>query len=173
MKKIIIAIFFSLIFSSVLIISCKKVDYAPIGESITLEKNLIGNFKLDSVIQVDQNAVDKGFPAYVQKLNITSLFPYNTLSVVFTDGGTGNTGTYAFTNPGNAPIFVAPSGNWTIIENGGPVRVKLSNGTRSDTLDFAKAFSSAEKKLALRYNRAFYTGTKKVFLYYDFNFSKN
>ena len=173
MKKIIITVFFTLIFSSVLIISCKKIDYAPIGDSITLEKNLIGNWKLDSIIEVDQNAVDKGFPENVQKLNITGLFAYNTVSVQFTDGGTGNTGTYAFTNPGNAPLFVATSGNWAFVENGGPVRVKVSSGTRSDTLDFAKAYRATDNKLALRYNRAFYTGTKKVFVYYDFNFSKN
>lgn len=173
MKKIIIAVFFSLIILSVLIISCKKIDYAPVGDSITLEKNLIGNWKVDSVIQVDQNAVDKGFPSNVQRLNITSLFTYNTVSVVFTDGGTGKAGTYAFTNPGGAPLFVAPSGNWAFIDNGGALRVKVSNGTRADTLDFARAYRATDNKLALRYNRAFYTGTKKVFLYYDFNFSKN
>lgn len=148
-------------------------DYNSAGEAISLQKNLIGNWKLDSIVQVDQSAVDKGFPLYVQRLNITSLLPFSNITAVFTDGGTGNTGTYTFTNPGNAPLFFPASGTWTFVDNGGPVRVKLNNASRADTIDFARAYRSTDNKLALRYNRSFYTGTKKVFLYYDFNFSKN
>lgn len=168
MKKLIIATCITLLFAAVVISSCKKIEYPAIGESITLEKNLVGNWKLDSIIQVDQNAVDKAFPDYVQKRNITSLFAYSTVTAAFTDAGT-----YNFTNPGNAPLFFAGSGNWALIENGGPLRVKLSSGARADTIDFSKAYRASENKLSLRYNRAFYTGTKKVFVYYDFNFSKN
>ena len=41
------------------------------------------------------------------------------------------------------------------------------------SIDFSKAFRVSENKLALRYNRAFFTGTKKVFVAYNFNFSRN
>lgn len=173
MKKLVVTPFILLVFAAVVISSCKKIEYAAIGESVSLEKNLIGNWKLDSIVMVDQNAVDKGFPAFVQKQNITGLFSYNTVTAAFTDGGTGNAGTYIFTNTGSAPLFFAGSGNWAFIDNGGPLRIKLSSGTRADTLDFARAHRMSDNKLDLRYNRAFYTGTKKVFVYYNFNFSKN
>ncbi len=172
MKKIILASVVLFFCATIIVSSCKKIEYAEIGESISLQKNLIGNWKLDSIIQVDQNAVDKAFPAFVQKLNITSLFPYNTVAASFTDNGAGG-GTFTFTNPGNAPLFVGNTGSYAFIDNGGPVRVKLTTGARLDTLDFAKAFRASDNKLALRYNRAFYTGTKKLFVYYDFNFSRN
>ena len=173
MKKIITICFAAFIVLCLFATSCKKISYGEIGESISVEKNLIGNWKLDSIIQVDQTAADKGFPTFVQKLNITTLFPYNTVSVKFTDAGTGLSGTYAFTNPGNAPLFVAPTGNFSFFENGASQRLKLVGTTRTDSIDFAKAYRVSENKLALRYNRAFYTGTKKVFVYYDFNFSRN
>ncbi|MBC7886543.1 MAG: DUF5004 domain-containing protein [Ferruginibacter sp.] len=173
MKKLIVTSFLILVFATIFISSCKKIEYVAIGESISLQKNLIGNWKLDSIVQVDQNAVDKAFPAFVQKLNITGFFPYNTVSVAFTDGGGGTTGNYTFANPGNAPLFFAGSGNWAFIENGGPLRIRLSSGSRADTIDFAKAHRITDNKLDLRYRRAFYTGTKKVFVYYDLNFSKN
>ena len=173
MKKIITMGFAAFIVLTLFTVSCKKISYSEIGEAISLQKNLIGNWKLDSIIQVDQTAVDKGFPGYVQKLNITSLFPYSTVGVKFTDGGTGNAGTYLFTNPGNAPLFVAQSGNYSFFDNGGAERLKLAGTNRTDTIDFAKVYRPADNKLALRYNRAFFTGTKKVFVYYDFNFSRN
>lgn len=173
MKKIITTCLTAIIVLTLFTVSCKKISYDEVGESISLQKNLIGNWKLDSIVQFDQSAVDKGFPAFVQRLNITPLFPYNTVSVRFTDGGTGSTGTYAFTNPGNAPLFVAPTGNFSFFENGGSERLKLVGTGRTDSIDFAKAFRASDNKLALRYNRAFFTGTKKVFVYYDFNFSRN
>lgn len=168
MKKILIVSFISMLILGVVLNSCQKIEYASIGEAASLEKNLIGNWKLDSIVQVDQNAVDKGFPVFVQQQNITSLFTYNTVTAAFNEGGT-----YTFTNPGNAPLFFATTGNWSFIENGGPLRVKLSSGQRADTIDFAKAYKVSDNKLALRYNRAFYTGTKKVFVYYNINFSRN
>ena len=173
MKKIITTCLTAFIVLTLFTVSCKKISYSDVGESISLQKNLIGNWKLDSIIQVDQTAVDKGFPANVQKLNITSLFSYNTVSVKFTDGGTGNAGTFAFTNPGNAPLFVAPTGNFSFFDNGGSERLKLAGTSRTDSIDFAKAYRVSDNKLALRYNRAFFTGSKKVFVYYDFNFSRN
>lgn len=173
MKKIITTCLTAFIVLSLFTVSCKKISYNDVGESISLQKNLIGNWKLDSIIQVDQTAVDKGFPANVQKLNITSLFSYNTVSVKFTDGGTGNAGTFAFTNPGNAPLFVAPTGNFSFFDNGGSERLKLAGTSRTDSIDFAKAYRVSDNKLALRYNKAFFTGSKKVFVYYDFNFSRN
>ena len=173
MKKIITTCLTAIIVLTLFTVSCKKISYSEVGESISLQKNLVGNWKLDSIIQFDQSAVDKGFPTFVQRLNITTLFPYNTVSVKFTDAGTGTAGTYAFTNPGNAPLFVAPSGNYSFFDNGGSERLKLVGTSRTDSIDFAKAFRASDNKLALRYNRAFFTGTKKVFVYYDFNFSRN
>ena len=173
MKKIIYLSFAFIFTVSILTSSCKKMEYGEIGESISLEQNLKGSWKLDSVIQTDKNSVDKAFPLFVQRLNITSLFPYNTLAVNFTDGGTGRAGTYSFTNPGNAPIFVPTSGGWESFDQGGPIRIKLIGTNRTDSLDFGKAFRVSDNKLSLRYNRSFFTGTKKTFIYYDFNFSRN
>ena len=173
MKKIITTCFAALIVLTLFTVSCKKISYSDVGESISLQKNLAGNWKLDSIIQFDQTAVDKGFPAFVQRLNITSLFPYSTVTVKFTDAGTGSAGTYAFTNPGNAPLFVATSGNYSFFDNGGSERLKFVGTNRADTIDFSKAYRVSDNKLALRYNRAFYTGAKKMFVYYDFNFSRN
>ncbi len=173
MKKLIYVSLIVFLVAGIFASSCKKLGYGELGETISLEQNLLGTWKLDSVIQTDKIALDKAFPAFVQRLNITSLFPYNTLGVTFTDGGTGKAGTFSFTNPGNAPIFVASTGNWSSFDQGGPIRIKLAGTNRTDSIDFGKAYRVSDKKLSLRYNRAFYTGDKKTFVYYDFNFSRN
>ena len=173
MKKIITTCFVAVIVLTLFTVSCKKISYSEIGENISLQDNLAGNWKLDSIIQIDQTAVDKGFPRFVQRLNITSLFPYNTLSVKFTPGSSKSAGAYAFSNPGNAPIFVAAAGNYNFFDNGGAERLKLVGTNRTDSLDFSKAFRVSDNKLALQYNRAFFTGSKKVFVSYSFNFSRN
>lgn len=173
MKKIITTGLVAIIVLTLFTVSCKKISYSDIGENISLQENLVGNWKLDSIIQVDQTAVDKAFPAFVQRLNITSLFPYSTVAVNFTPGSSKAAGAYQFTNPGNAPLFVATTGNYTFFENGGPERLKLVGSGRTDSLDFSKAYRVSDKRLALQYNRAFYTGTKKVFVSYSLNFSRN
>ena len=173
MKKIIYISLITIFVISIVASSCKKISYNDVGETISLEKNLIGSWKLDSVIQIDKVALDKGFPAFVQRLNITPLFAYSTLGVTFTDAGTGKAGTYSFTNPGNAPIFVETAGSWSSFEQGGPIRIKLMGTNRTDSIDFSKAYRVSDNKLAIRYNRAFFSGTKKTFVYYDFNFSRN
>jgi Domain of unknown function (DUF5004) len=172
MKKIITLSFATIVALILFTTSCKKIGYSDIGESISLEKNLIGSWKLDSIIQVDQLAADKGFPAFVQRQNITALFPFSTVRASFVDGGTGKAGTYSFTNPGNAPLFFAPTGNWSYFDNGGPIRIKLAGTGRTDSMDFAKAYRVTDNKLSVRINRRFYSNNK-VFVYYDFNFSRN
>ncbi len=172
MKKIITLCFAAIVAITLFTTSCKKISYSEIGEAVSLEKNLIGNWKLDSIIQVDQLAVDKGFPAFVQRQNITALFPYSTLTASFTDGGTGKSGTYTITNPGNAPLFFAPAGNWSYFDNGAAVRVKLAGTNRTDSMDFAKAYRVTDNKLSVRINKRFFSNNK-VFVYYDFNFSRN
>ena len=172
MKKIITLCFTAIVAIALFTTSCKKIKYDEIGESISLEKNLIGNWKLDSIIEVDQLAVDKGFPAFVQRQNITALYPYSSITASFTDGGTGKAGSYNFVNTGNAPLFFAPSGSWSYFENGAATRVKLTGTNRTDSMDFAKAYRVTDNKLSVRINRRFYSNNK-IFLYYDFNFSRN
>ncbi len=172
MKNIITLCFAAIVALTLFTSSCKKISYSEIGESISLEKNLIGNWKLDSIIQVDQLAVDKGFPTLVQRQNITAVFPFSSVTASFTDGGTGKAGTYSFTNTGNAPLFFAPTGNWSYFDNGGALRIKLAGTTRTDSIDFAKAYRVTDNKLSVRVNRRFYSNNK-IFVYYDFNFSRN
>jgi hypothetical protein len=128
-------------------VSCKKPQYAEIGETISLQENVKGTWKVTTATQIDNSAVDKGFPLAVQRLDLTTRFSYT--SVVFDFKGE-NTGAYTITNTGNAPLFFPVSGTWAIDDaQNGPVRIKLTSGTQTAFIDFSKAYRVSENKLNL------------------------
>ncbi|MDA9555421.1 lipocalin family protein [Pelobium sp.] len=149
--------------------SCKKQEYGTIGENISLQENIKGTWKVASATQVDNSAVDKGFPTAVQRLDLTSRFTYTT--VVFSFQGE-NTGNYTITNAGNAPLFFPATGTWAIDgTQNGPVIVKLTSGNQTAYLDFAKAYRVSDNKLSLKFTRKDSNG--KIYLSYEFNFNRN
>ncbi len=151
------------------LVSCEKPEYGTAGEVISLEENIKGTWKITSVAQIDNNAVDKGFPVAVQKVDLTTKFTYSTVVFAF-QGET--TGAYTITNAGNAPLFFPTTGTWALDgTQNGPVRVKLTSGTQTAFLDFAKAYRASDNKLSLKFTRKDSNG--KIYLSYEFNFNRN
>jgi Domain of unknown function (DUF5004) len=149
--------------------SCKKQEYGTIGESISLQENIKGTWKVSTATQIDNAAVDKGFPVAVQKLDLTTRFSYTTVVFAFQGENSGN---YTITNTGNAPLFFPATGTWALDgTQNGPLRVKLTSGTQMAYLDFAKAYRVTDNKLSLKFTRADAAG--KVYLTYEFNFNRN
>ncbi len=169
MKNLKTLFFTFAILTSIAFVSCEKIKYADVGETISLQENIKGTWKVSTASQIDNDAVNKNFPLAVQKLDLTTRFPYNT--VVFAFNGE-TTGTYTITNPGGAPLFFPLTGTWSLDgTKNGPVRVKLVSGTQTAFLDFAKAYRASDNKLSLKFSRANSDG--KVFLSYEFNFNRN
>lgn len=157
------------IFASIALVSCEKINYADVGEPISLQENIKGTWKVNSATQIDNDAVNKNFPLEVQKLDLTTKFPYNTVVFAFNGESTGN---YTITNPAGAPLFFPLTGTWSLDgSKNGPLRVKLVSGAQTAFLDFAKAYRASENKLSLKFSRADSEG--KVFLSYEFNFNRN
>jgi hypothetical protein len=149
--------------------SCKKIEYGTIGETISLQENIKGTWNVSSATQIDNSAVDKGFPLAVQRLDLTTRFTYST--VVFSFQGE-NTGNYTITNTGGAPLFFPTTGTWAIDDTqNGPVRVRLTSGNQTAFLAFAKAYRVSDNKLSLKFTREDSSG--KTYLTYEFNFNRN
>ena len=166
LKKILLAAFVMML---VTMVSCEKPEYDQIGETISLQENVKGTWKITTATQIDNSAVDKGFPLAVQKLDLTTRFNYT--SVIFDFKGE-TTGAYTITNTGNAPLFFPASGTWAIdATQNGPARIKLTSGTQTAFIDFAKAYRVTDNKLSLRFSRK--DANDKVYLSYEFNFNRN
>ena len=169
MKHLKIRILTSCLLALLLLNACEKIQYGEIGETISLQENIKGTWKVSNVSQIDNSAVYKGFPVAVQKLDLTTRFSY--ASVVFAFQGE-NTGNYTITNTGNAPLFFPLTGNWSLdATQNGPLRVKLTSGTQTAFLEFEKAFRASDNKLSLKFTRKDSAG--KVYLTYEFNFNRN
>jgi len=111
--------------------SCRPDDFKDLGTPAAVASSLAGTWKLNKVIQTDEDAKNKGFSysqINIQQLDVTSLFPYNDFK--FTLNMNGNTPSTFSTTPGNAPkIIKLASGNWVVDDPNYPKVISMISGT--------------------------------------------
>jgi hypothetical protein len=115
------------IFLSVLVVtSCRPDDFPPIGERNTIVPQLAGTWKLTQVIQIDNDAARKGFPAFAQTQDVTSDFPFSEFSITLNTDAEGNPTTYTITT-GNSPNIIGDvtSGAWTTDDVAFPSKIQF------------------------------------------------
>ena len=128
MKKI-------LIYLSVIVISlsgCSPDDIKPIGEPDNWNNLVQGTWSCTSFIQIEEDAVFKGFPDFASKKDLTTIFtghPYTDFRITFKADGTFST------ELGNSYVDVLESGNWSLDNTESPAYIVLTSG--SDTQNFS------------------------------------
>ena len=168
MKKIFINIAL-LVFGSLLATGCIE-EYGGVGEPVDKVNELAGTWKLASVIQVDEDAVRKGFPAFVQTMDITEIFDYTDYTMnLEVSGGAPSSFTI---DRGNSPAIIGiTSGPWTLDNLQAPTQIIFAD---SEALEFESYLELREGVLSLRFTR-YQTnskGEKSAFLSYRYRFIK-
>ena len=164
---------FVALLASVALVSCKKDDYAPLGESYAITaESVVGSWKLTSVIEVDESAVYLGYPAAVQSEDITSAYDFTSYEMSFTANEDKVSGGYTITNPNNAPIFMPGSGSWKFYDPNGPRQVKMVATGSQDTVivNFPSAYQKTANKVAFSFSRKGSDG--KAYLTYKYIFTR-
>ncbi len=132
--------------------ACSREDFADVGEPLSFDvENVSGTWQLASISQVDNNAVDRGFPAEVQRLDLKAFFPaYEQYVVRLETNPQGEPTNFAVENPGGAPSFFPATGNWQFDDAAGPRRLRVTDGSGDETMiDFTGAFRQSENRLAI------------------------
>lgn len=115
MKKIIIKSFLSLLVFTLLIACDDNDDFNDVTTDPLLVNTdaLSGTWTLNTVVQVDQDAVDNGFPENVQRMDITSMFNWSETTITFTLDNEGSAQSFTL-DAGSAPNYLITSGEWSI-----------------------------------------------------------
>jgi hypothetical protein len=90
--------------------SCEPEKYEPIGEPFSKIDGVKGNWKITSLVQIDEVAITKDLP--FTQLDITEFFNFSNYRINFNVEADTIPTTFTITNPDNAPNFVITSGKW-------------------------------------------------------------
>lgn len=147
--------------------SCKPEAFAPIGEPQNVVKSIQGTWGLTKVTQIDQDATTKGFP--YKQLDITSVYTYTDLVLVFLGDAQGNPGTFTITSGNSPKISDLTSGNWTVDDLKAPTVISLKNGTVTGNLTIGSYVSLKSGKLIIKRDKKL---NGKLILSYQYEFTK-
>ncbi len=125
-------------------------------EDLTLESppekaSLIsGTLTLSSIVQNDENAVSKGFPSFVQSIDLASRFDFSDFALELNEDG-------SFTlSSGGAPNFIGvESGTWSLDDPEFPETVTLNSGSNSIPLRVKTYNGLLEGEINLSFDREF------------------
>lgn len=147
--------------------SCKPDEFAPIGEPQDVVKSIQGSWGLTKVTQIDQDATTKGFP--YRQLDITSVYPYTDLALVFQGDAQGNPGAFTITSGNSPKIADLTSGNWTVDDVKAPTTISLKNGAVTNSLTIGSYASLKSGKLVIKRDKKL---NGKTILSYQYEFTK-
>jgi hypothetical protein len=162
-----------LLLCMVLVAACQKDDNFPeLSNPIPLKPALLsGTWTTSKVVQFDKEAVDNGFPADVQKKDLTTAFPFADFKIKFDLDATGKPGVFTVT-PGNAPNFLTiNTGNWTLDDYVFATNISLADPGNVNASAFRiKRLES--NKISLQIVRNDFTDNTE-YSYYEYEFTKN
>lgn len=168
MKKINLLTLLAFLGVIALVWSCRPDEPAPLGAPVNIVETLQGAWTLSKVVQVDNDAVKKGFPN--QRLDITDLYNYKDFKMTFNLNQNGTPGTFT-TTPGNAPEIISlATGNWKVDDLRAPAMITLENGNNQSVLEFTTYNGLLANKLSLKQVRR---DGDKALVSYEFEFVKN
>lgn len=170
MKKI-LKFSFLMILAIYFLSACQpESDFPEIEEPTSLKaEKLQGTWTLSSVIQVDQEAEDNGFPEDVQSLDITNLFDFQSITLTFNLDTEGRPSDFTVNRPETVPNFFVESGTWSLPHPVFATEVYLTNPiSTGNAILTVERITSNEFKF--RVNRKDEAGTS--FIRYDYTFTK-
>jgi len=121
-----------------------------------------GSWKLQSVVQYDENAIVQKQPTYMQSITLSDLYTYDvTLNLNAVDSA-NKWSTFSVIQNGDAPFYIPSSGSWRLNLNVTP-RVQFQSADTAITFIPAPAYRVSDNKLSLKLERNI--GTTKLSSY--------
>ena len=162
--------FLAIIFMA-FISACDNEDFDDVTtEELTVKPGLLaGTWTFSEVVQVDQDAVDNGFPSNVQRLDITGFYNWSETTLTFDLDAQGNPSAFTI-NAGSAPNYLVPSGEWAVNHPVFTSEIMLGDGTATDSESRLVIEKITANQLNARIERI--STDDVVFIRYDVVFTK-
>lgn len=123
----------------------------------------VGTWKLETVTQVDENAVVQRQPEYMQKLVLSDLYNYDVMLNLSRPDSVGKFAPYTVTQNGDAPFYLpSGTGEWRLNLVGTP-RINMTNSDTTLTVYPAPAYRTSDNRLTLKIDRL--AGNTKISSY--------
>ena len=141
------------IFSTLLVLcamACHPDEFPALGEREQILPKLAGTWSLSSVIQIDNDAVRKGFPDFAQRQDITHDFPYEEFKLVLGVNEEGAPADFTI-NAGDSPNIIGniSSGAWSVDSQDFPSKIIFGNNVASIQLGTTAHLGKGELVLKL------------------------
>lgn len=166
---------FAVLLVAILFNACKPDSDFLIGTPADRVQQLSGNWKLNSVMQIDLNAKRYNFtdPSRPEtdliSADITNAAPFTDISLTLNTTG-ASTSTFTV-NYGAAPkIFTHSTGNWKLDNDLSPGKIHFINGTDTTKTTLGGINQLSAGMLTIQVIK--YQGTKTA-IQYNYNFIKN
>ncbi|MDW7695705.1 DUF5004 domain-containing protein [Flammeovirgaceae bacterium SG7u.111] len=107
-------------------------EFGGVGEPFDRPTQMVGNWNVTRVVQVDDIAVEKGYPAFVQSVDITQKLPFGDFNIDLKADGSFEV------NLGSAPNIIGMTkGTWAFDDAGYPSQIIFTSedGNTKTTLD--------------------------------------
>ncbi|MTI22286.1 DUF5004 domain-containing protein [Fulvivirga sp. RKSG066] len=164
MKKISILILMLTAF-----MGCRE-EFDDIGEPFDRASGISGTWTLSSVIQNDEGAISKGFPLFVQSLDITNRAGFSDYTLVLNQNEDGSPTTFEEQNTNAPSIIGISSGSWKLDDPEVPETITFSGDSGEEfKLTIRSYIGLNEGQLSLKLTR--FSNGKPV-LSYVYNFEK-
>ncbi|MEO1654939.1 MAG: DUF5004 domain-containing protein [Bacteroidota bacterium] len=152
-----------------LAVSCTPEDFPPIGDRPDRFAQLQATWSLAAVIQTDNDAERKGFPAFAVTQDISNDFPFTEFQLTLNGDGSFSV------NQGNSPSIIGglTSGTWTTDDPDFPSMISFTDGSGSFDIgigSFAEIDSNALSLKLTRFEEK--GGALEAVTTYEYRFTK-
>ena len=133
--------------------SCRP-EFEDISESAGRSAGLSGTWTLSSAAQVDEKAVSKGYPAFVQRIDLTERAGFNDYQIILNQNAEGIPTTFEERDTDSPAIIGFESGSWTLDDPDFPKEITFTNEAgESFTMVISTYLGLSEGELNLSFSR--------------------
>lgn len=148
MKNIIL-----ILFILATIVSCRP-EFEDIEEPEGRSSGLSGTWTLSSAVQVDEKAVSKGYPEFVQRIDLTERAGFNDYQIILNQNAEGNPTTFEERDTDSPAIIGFESGSWSLDDPDYPKEITFTNEAgESFTMVIGTYLGLSEGELNLSFSR--------------------
>ena len=140
-----------------------------IGEPFDKLNNLSGTWSLVSVVQNDEIAISKGFPSFVQSVDLTNRVGFTNYQLTLEVDASGKPATFLEMAGDSPSILGITSGNWSLDDPSTPTIVSFIEDSNTKVLEIGSYIGLSEGQLTLKVTKS---QNSKPILSYVYQFQK-